>query len=79
MKYVRQNSYLDLNSNTLHIIWQGVHLLVKFQAGGTNKLATKMKSLTCISQGFDKYTKATLLNSYFCKMPPDDCFCLETW
>ena len=31
-------------SHTLHIIWQGVHLFVKLQAGGTNKETTKMKS-----------------------------------
>ena len=37
LKCVRQNSYLDLWSNTLYIIWQGVHLLVKLQARGTNK------------------------------------------
>ena len=38
-----------------------------------------MRSLTDIPQGFDKYTKATLQNNYFCRTPPDDCFCLETW
>ena len=37
LKRVRQNSYLDLWSNTLSIIWQGVHILVKLQARGTNK------------------------------------------
>ena len=37
LKFVQQNSYLDLLSNTLHIIIQGVHLLVKLQAGRTNK------------------------------------------
>ena len=37
LKCVWQNSYLDLWSNTLYIIWQGVHLLVKLQARGTNK------------------------------------------
>ena len=29
LKSVWQNSYLDLWSYTLYIIWQGVHLLVK--------------------------------------------------
>ena len=29
LKCVRRNSYLDLWSDTLYIIWQGVHLLVK--------------------------------------------------
>ena len=38
-----------------------------------------MKSLTGISQGFDKCTKATMQNNYFCGTPPDDCFCLEIW
>ena len=37
LKCVQQNSYLHLWSNTLHIIWKGVHLLVKLQATGTNK------------------------------------------
>ena len=37
LKCVPQNSYLDLWSNTLYIIWQGVHVLVKLQARGTNK------------------------------------------
>ena len=37
LKCVWQNSYLDLWSNTLYIIWQGIHLLVKLQARGTNK------------------------------------------
>ena len=37
-----------------------------------------MKSLTGISQGFDKCKKATLKNNYFCRTSPDDCFCLET-
>ena len=60
LKCVWQNSYLDLRSYTLYIIWQGVHLLVKPQAGGTNKLTIKMKSLTGICQGFDKCTKAPL-------------------
>ena len=36
-----------------------------------------MKSLTGISQGFDKCTKATLRNNYFWGTPPDDCFCLK--
>ena len=36
LKCVQQNSYLDLWSNTLYI-WQGVHLIVKLQARGTNK------------------------------------------
>ena len=36
-----------------------------------------MKSLTGISQGFDKCTKATLQNNYFWGTPPYDCFCLE--
>ena len=35
-----------------------------------------MKSLTCISQGFDKCAKATLLNNYSCGTPPDDWFYL---
>ena len=49
-KYVWQNSYLDLYLNTLYIMWQGVHLLVKLQARGTNKETTnKMKSFTGIS------------------------------
>ena len=61
-----------------YTIQQGVHLLVKMQAGGTNEKATKMKSLTGISHGFDKCTKATLQN-YFCRAPPYDCFCFETW
>ena len=38
-----------------------------------------MKSLTGISQGFDKCTKATLQNNFFWGMPANDCFCLETW
>ena len=38
-----------------------------------------MKSLTDISQGFDKCTKATLQNNYFWGTPPNDYFCLETW
>ena len=37
LKCVGQNNYLDLWSNTLYIIWQGIHLLVKLQARGTNK------------------------------------------
>ena len=36
LKCVWQNSYLDLWSNTLYIIWQGVHLSVKLQVRGTN-------------------------------------------
>ena len=38
-----------------------------------------MKSLTGISQGLEKCTKATLQKNYFCRKAPDDCFCLETW
>ena len=79
LKCVKQNSYLDLWSYTSYIIWQGVHILVKLQAGGTNKYTTKMKSLTDIFQGFDKCTEATLQNNYFWWMPPNDCFYLETW
>ena len=37
LQCVRQNSYLDLASYTLDIIWQGAHLLVKLQAGRTIK------------------------------------------
>ena len=37
LNFAWQNSYLDWWSNTLYIIWQGVHLLVKLQARGTNK------------------------------------------
>ena len=49
LKCVRQNSYLNLWSNTLYIIYyQGVHLLVKLQARGTNKLLAKWN----ISQAF---------------------------
>ena len=36
-----------------------------------------MKSLTSISQGFDKWTKATLQNNCFWGTPRDDCFCFE--
>ena len=36
-----------------------------------------MKSLTSISQGFDKWTKATLQNNCFWGTPRNDCFCLE--
>ena len=36
LKCVQQKSYLDLWLNTLYIIWQEVHLLVKLQAKGTN-------------------------------------------
>ena len=64
LKFVQQNSYLDFLPNTLHIIIQRVHLLVKLQAGRTNKQTANMKSLTGISQGFDKCTKATLQNNY---------------
>ena len=60
---VRQNSYLDLWSYTVYIIWRN----------------WSMKSLTCISQGFDKCTKATLQSNCFLGTPPDDCFCLEIW
>ena len=67
-----------------HLWWllmqiPGVHLLVKLQTGGTNEWTTKMKSLTGISEGYDKCTKATVQNNYFCRTPPDDCFCFETW
>ena len=37
LKCVQQNNYLGLRSNTLYITWQGDHLLVNSQAGGTNK------------------------------------------
>ena len=48
--FVKIVSYLDLWSNTLYIIWQGVHLLLKLQARGTNKWTTnKIKSFTGIS------------------------------
>ena len=70
LKFVRQNSYLDLSSCTLYIIWQGVQLLKNLQAGGTNKWTTNMKSLTGISQGFDNCRKATLQNNYFWEMSP---------
>ena len=76
LKFARQNSYLDLWSYTLYIIWEGVHLLVKLQAAGTNKQTTKMKSLTSISQGFDKCTKTKLQNNHFWGTHPDKCFCL---
>ena len=36
-----------------------------------------MKYLTGISHGFDKCTKATLQNNYFCRIPPDDCSALK--
>ena len=65
LKCVKQNSYLDLWSYTSYIIWQGVHILVKLQAGGTNKYTTKMKSLTDIFQGFDKCTEVTLQTTIF--------------
>ena len=61
LKCVRQNNNLDFWSNTLYIIWQGVYLLVKLQAWGSNQ----MKSFTGMSQGFDKCTKATLQINYF--------------
>ena len=38
-----------------------------------------MKSLTGISQGFDKCTKAALQKNYFWGTTPDDCFCLGIW
>ena len=76
--FANQTSYLDLRSYILHIIWQGVHLLVKLKDGGTNK-NTKIKSLTGIFQGFGKCTKATLQNDYFWGTLPDDCFCIETY
>ena len=38
-----------------------------------------MKSLTGISQVFDKCAKATLQSNYFRGAPPDDCFCLKIW
>ena len=66
LKYVRQSSYIDLWSNTLNIIWQGVHLLVKLQARG----CIKVKSLTSISLGFGKCTKSTLWNNYFAERLP---------
>ena len=37
LKRFQQDSYLDLQSYALYIIWQGVHLLIKSQTGGTNK------------------------------------------
>ena len=37
LKCVRQNSYQDLWSYTLYIIWQRVHPLVEWQTGGTDK------------------------------------------
>ena len=36
LKCVPHNSYLDMRSNTLCIIWQGIHLLVKLQSSETN-------------------------------------------
>ena len=33
LKCIPQNNHLDLWLYTLYIIWQGVHLLVKLQAG----------------------------------------------
>ena len=71
LKFARQNSYLDLWSYTLYIIWEGVLLLVKLQATGTNKQTTKMKYLTSISQGFDKCTKTTLQNNHFWGTHPE--------
>ena len=47
LSWVALSSFLKIPScisHTLHIIWQGVHLFVKLQAGGTNKETTKMKS-----------------------------------
>ena len=38
-----------------------------------------MKSLTGISQGFDKCTKTTLQNNNFWGTPPNGWFCLEIW
>ena len=76
LKCVRQNSYLHLWSYALYIMWQWVHLLANLQAGGTNKLTTKAKSLIGIPQGFDKCIKATLQNNYFWRTPPEDYFCL---
>ena len=56
LKYVPQNSYLGLWTNTSHIIWQGIHLLVKLQAEGTNKQTTnKLKSFTAISDSLDNF------------------------
>ena len=66
-------------SYTLYIICRGVHLLVKLQAGGTIKQTTKMKSLTGISQRFDKCTKVTLQSNCFWGTSPDDYFCLDIW
>ena len=57
LKFVRQNSCPDLWSYTWHIIWQGVHLLVKLQTGRTNKYTIKTKSFRSISHGFNKCTK----------------------
>ena len=37
LKCVGQNNSLDLRSYTLYIIWEGVHIWVKLQAGETNK------------------------------------------
>ena len=76
---LKKNRYVDLWSYTLYIIWKGVGLLVKLKAGRVNKWTTKIKSLTCISEGFDKCPNATLQNNYFWGTPPDDCFCLEIW
>ena len=55
LKWVWQNSYLGLWSNTLYIIWQGVHLLVKLQARGTNKLLTKWNLLQAFMIHFTLY------------------------
>ena len=79
LKCAQKNRYVDLWSYTLYIIWKGVGLLVKLKAGRVNKWTTKIKSLTCISEGFDKCPNATLQNNYFWGTPPDDCFCLEIW
>ena len=48
LKCVWQNNYLDLWSNTLYIIWQGVHLLVKLLEELINKLLTRRN----LSQAF---------------------------
>ena len=79
LKCVRQNSYLHLWSYALYIMWQWVHLLANLQAGGTNKLTTKAKSLIGIPQGFDKCIKATLQNNYFWRTPPEDYSAFEIW
>ena len=48
LKCVWQNNYLDLWSNTLYIIWQGVHLLVKLLEELINKLLKRRN----LSQAF---------------------------